>query len=326
MSRIFAGDQLRSISQASGLDPAKLRSAPFYNLVKRPDKASAVPGLAELSKLGQRRIGQGAYRSFEVPATSALPVNPPIDLAAFKIKMISVSGTPGFSMGSDSPEHSPIRSIALRRYSLAENEVTNAQFRTYLRATRQEPRNFSEAEENYPVVFVTWFDAISFCNWLSRASGRGAVYIIDDNGLIWNREANGFRLPTEAEWEYAARGRRGYKFPWGKKFPDYHKVCCRDNARDHQGRMPVGSYPKGKGPFGHLDLAGNVWEWCFDWFGTYSVDHVNNPAGPPSGSSRVVRGGSWLESPGWVFSGSWRAGLAPNLSNNETGFRIAAWD
>jgi formylglycine-generating enzyme required for sulfatase activity/calcineurin-like phosphoesterase family protein/energy-coupling factor transporter ATP-binding protein EcfA2 len=128
---------------------------------------------------------------------------------------------------------------------------------------------------NFPVVGVSWYEAAAYANWLNKITGKP------------------YRLPTEAEWEKAARGIEARKYPWGNKFD---KNLCNSSESELGRTSPVGIFPKGKSPFGCFDMAGNVWEWCADWFDEkyYHDSPVKNPSGPKTGSQRVLRGGCWI--------------------------------
>lgn len=164
------------------------------------------------------------------------------------------------------------------------------------------------AESVHPVVCVTWDQAAAYCEWA------------------------GGRLPTEAEWEYAARGPERARYPWGDRFVgtwlNYCDANCPLDKRDesfddgYAGSAPIGSYPEGKSWVGALDLAGNVWELVADWSGEYPPGRQVNPSGPASGDRRLARGGSWHASPDHVRS-ALRTNLAVSEVSDLVGFRCA---
>jgi formylglycine-generating enzyme required for sulfatase activity len=155
---------------------------------------------------------------------------------------------------------------------------------------------------NFPVVGISWFEASAYANWLSERTGHQ------------------YRLPTEAEWEKAARGTDGSKYPWGYEFD---KNLCNSYESGLNRTSPVGIYPKGKSPYGCFDMAGNVWELCSDWYGAdyYANSPDKNPKGPSNGASRVDRGGSW-GSTARVCRSAYRAPLAPGVRNRILCFRL----
>ena len=207
----------------------------------------------------------------------------------------------GLRMGSDAgPEECrPEHPVSLPRgFYIYRTEVPNAQYRRFVEATGwREPENWEDPRYNapdQPVVGVSWEDASEYARWA------------------------GGRLPTEAEWEYAARGHDDRKYPWGVQSPDPTRAVfgAKRPAR-------VGENGRGASPFGVQDLLGNVAEWCADWFDPayYGNAPVASPTGPASGKLRVVRGGSWKED-GTGVSASSRSALAPDSRLVTVGFRL----
>ncbi|NIM10895.1 MAG: SUMF1/EgtB/PvdO family nonheme iron enzyme, partial [Candidatus Aminicenantes bacterium] len=161
--------------------------------------------------------------------------------------------------------------------------------------------------DNYPIVGVSWNDVIAYCKWLTEKTSLK------------------FRLPTEAQWEKAARGPDGREYPWGKH-PPYHEkkyYANYDKEDKFKYTSPVGSFPGGASPYGLLDMAGNVWEWCNDWYDSdyYKNSPDKNPQGPESGTYRVVRGGSWYRYAAEIRC-AYRFYYAPSLRYFNFGFRL----
>ncbi len=169
-------------------------------------------------------------------------------------------------------------------YYIGRFPVTNAQYQTFVQDANQEPPSYWDNGQyptdkaDHPVVEVSWNDAVAYCKWLSRKTDK--VY----------------RLPTEAEWEKAARGEYGNIYPWGD---EWDSGKCNTEESGIGDTTPVGQYsPDGDSPYGCADMSGNVWEWCADWYvvGEYKrrVDGVvKDPQGPEKGDNRALRGGSW---------------------------------
>jgi len=233
------------------------------------------------------------------------------------VEMVFVRVPAGeFSMGStdDDPgafdDEKPQHRVHLDEYWMGKYPVTNAQYAAFEKATgARVPRHWKRrripaGKEKHPVVNVSWKDAQAFCRWAGGLAG----------GLV--------RLPTEAEWEKAARGTDGRIWPWGNQPPDATRCNFEKIVGD---TTPVGEYsPRGDSPYGCADMAGNVWEWVGDWHDSdyYSRSPERNPAGPASGSYRVLRGGSWSNDEGNVRS-ALRCNYDPACRHNLIGFRCA---
>ena len=221
-----------------------------------------------------------------------------------------------FIMGSDAPDagptEKPLTKVTLSRFYMSRHPVTNAEYEQFDPSHNR--KRAPGAGDRHPVVYVSSLDAIKYCQSLST------------------RERKKYRLPTEAEWEYAARGTDGRKYPWGNhqhrgdlaNFADRNTVFAwsdRDIDDGYPESSPVGAFPFGASAFGIEDLAGNVWEWCLDYYEPYRGMAKVNPRGPTSGAKRVYRGGSW-KSRFNSLRASTRGSNAPNYSCNDLGFRI----
>jgi serine/threonine-protein kinase len=214
-----------------------------------------------------------------------------------------------FSMGSEvSDDEKPIHPVDLAAYYIDKFEVTNAAYKRCVDAgacaapkksnSSTRPAYYGNPEfDEYPVIYVDWNMAKTYCEWHDA------------------------RLPTEAEWEKAARGTDGRTYPWGESIDcekaNYQSSCAGDTKQ-------VGSYLGGVSPYGTYDMAGNVWEWVNDWYdGTYYQNSPSsNPLGPDTGSSRVLRGGSWGSGDGSARSAD-RDGNDPAYTYVSFGFRCS---
>lgn len=197
-----------------------------------------------------------------------------------------------------------------RSFLMGKYPVTQALYESVMGDNPSRFKAFSR-----PVETVSWFDAIRFCNALSEKEGIDCVYTIDGEDVSIDLSRNGYRLPTEAEWEYAARGGEEQLYA-GSDNPD-EVGWYRDNG----GREthPVGQ--KKANAFALYDMSGNVWEWCWDWYGEYTAPGSTDPVGPSKGYSRALRGGSWGSSASSMRS-AFRGNSNPGSSAGGLGFRF----
>ena len=203
-------------------------------------------------------------------------------------------------------EERPVHRVRVGGFSLAKCQVTNAEYDVFRRDTGRAASKYrglaAFARPEQPVVAVSWFDAVAYCEWLSAGAGRRC------------------RLPTEAEWEWAARGGlEGKLYPWGDE-----PVDSRQNyaARWREGPEPAGtSAPNG---FGLFDMCENVHEWCRDWYDPryYEDSPIESPRGPATGSRRASRGGSWRHHIKIARCAA-RSSIPPEFCYADYGFRLA---
>jgi len=225
-----------------------------------------------------------------------------------------------FLMGSGADDagasdvEKPQHTVDLDAYWIDKTEVTNAQYGKCVEAggcAQPGGSAYSDGgKANHPVVYVSWNDAKAYCEWAER------------------------RLPSEAEWEKAARGTDGRRYPWGNDFDggklNYCDKNCtkawKDTAYDdgYELTAPVGSYAAGASPYWALDMAGNVWEWVGDWYANdyYAIPRASNPSGPAAGDGRVLRGGSWINESSLVRAAG-RLNYIPATRYDGVGFRCA---
>ena len=208
----------------------------------------------------------------------------------------------------------PRHDVFVNDFYIDKFELTNSRYLEFVKATNhrvpQNPKNatrnlwegdtITESLADRPVVNVDWADAQAYCQWAGK------------------------RLPTEAEWEKAAKGTADRRFPWGNVEPTNKHLNFNQQWIGEKTLMPVGSYELGKSPFGVYDMAGNVWEWVNDWYDAkyYEKSPAKNPTGPETGTKRVLRGSGWQnETPTVrIFT---RVDSDPTIRNESTGFRCA---
>lgn len=238
-----------------------------------------------------------------------------------------------FQMGS--PDSEPWRSedelqhiVTVSDFYMSKYELTQKEYEDI---TGNNPSNFSG--ENLPVENISWLDAVAYCNARSEKEGLTPVYTIDGQNVSWDKSADGYRLPTEAEWEYACRA--------GTTTPFYMESSPSDKDANYYGHYPYeiednyfsqgnlevkpGEYREttvsvdsfSENPYGLYNMHGNVSEWVWDYYGAYSTDSQTDPTGPETGTLRVYRGGGWND-----FAKNMRSAYRATLEQDHGSFNI----
>ena len=329
--QIFKNDtgENQPVSQDAADSPQKMKEQDFGKVRSIRVSFWIIAGLVALLTLGLLRnylvIGQNPPLISNALAKLSLP-SPTPGIGSLQIsptdgmKMVYVPAGE-FIMGGDVYyDEKPIHIVNLKAFWIDQTEVTNAMYATFLtqEGNREEGSetwlDSSDKDahihlledawqpepgyEDHPVIEVTWYGANAYCSWAGR------------------------RLPTEAEWEKAARGTKGNLYPWGNDAPTDDLLNFMENLK---GPTRVGSYPNGASPYGALDMAGNVWEWVADRYSQtyYAHSPFDSPMGPESGFFRALRGGAWNYRDTYARSVHRHMG-APTISHDFIGFRCAS--
>jgi formylglycine-generating enzyme required for sulfatase activity len=268
--------------------------------------------------------------SLFIAGLAAAQDNVSVDLAFIK------GGT--FTMGS--PESEAWRekdetqhSVTLNDFYIAKYQVTQKEYQAL---TGSNPSNFKG--DTLPVENLSWYETVQYCNARSLMEGLAPAYAIEGRNITWNRDANGYRLPTEAEWEYACRAgtttpfntensittaQANYYGHYPYMIETYYFSQSRLETRPAEYRqqtLPVGSFAPNK--WGLFDMHGNAWDWCWDWYGNYGDSAQTDPGGAASGTSRITRGGGWNDFAKHLRS-AYRASMPPENGSYNIGFRLA---
>jgi formylglycine-generating enzyme required for sulfatase activity/uncharacterized caspase-like protein len=227
-----------------------------------------------------------------------------------------------FRMGSTDGESDerPVHEVRVSDFSIGKYEVTFEEYDAFCVATgRGRPADNGWGRGKRPVINVSLYDAVAYCNWLSEQVGLRPCYALSGTSVQADFRADGYRLPTEAEWEYAARGgvlSRGYRYAGGDRLVEVAWYGGNSGGRT----QPVGT--KATNELGLHDMSGNVWEWCWDWHGSYPSSLAVDPTGPLSGRYRVLRGGSWFFNE-YFCRAATRVNVVPVKRDFYVGFRVA---
>ncbi|GHT56080.1 hypothetical protein FACS1894109_04030 [Spirochaetia bacterium] len=301
---ISAGDYAFPRVAAASTQTAMTVTIPYVDAHKITDRMSV-------------RIARLNGRSAETAAQeNAVHIMTEADYARFfeqQLNMVSVRGGT-FMMGGPDKDEQPHHKETVAPLYMGKYEVTEGEYNVFLRATGRRGAD-SHRSDDWPVDSATWLDAIKYCNWLSEMTGRRPAYTINredarfsgsPEDVTWNRNADGYRLPTEAEWEYVCRAGTTTAYSFGNSISENQANYDRQGKGYFRGKM-VGSFVPN--PWGFYDMHGNVSEWCWDYKEAW-----------PSGAERAVRGGDY-RTPGVYLRSAYRGWSNPKSS---AGFRIAA--
>ena len=290
------------------------------NNQQRPAVYNQFSGLAYLGTQPAPVVVQPAVTSQPAAVQPAVTPTPAPSSTTTANELVRIQGGT-FTMGSPANETGRVnietqRQVTVSSFMMSMYEITQ---REYQEVMGTNPSRFT-GDLNRPVEQVSWFDAVEYCNRRSQREGLTPAYTISGSGdnrtVTWNRNTNGYRLPTEAEWEYACRAGTTTAYNTGANISNNTGWYSANNGSTTR---PVGQLPANA--WGLYDMHGNVAEWCWDWFGNYPAGAQSDPTGASSGSARVLRGGSWSNSAAYIRS-AYRHGSVPTGRGSNFGFRV----
>lgn len=284
--------------QELGLAPLPAEAVPAQVPASRPQQPAGLQPITLPANQFPPRLGQlgfAAYRS----ARGAEYILPP--LCAVSAGPFLMGSDPDIDRQADNSEL-PQHNVTLAAYQIGKFPVMVAEYACFVRAGQKAPQDWQQqlGKLEHPLTYVSWYDAVAYAKWLAAHTGQR------------------WRLPSEAEWEKAARGRVGRIYPWGDVF-DASRANTREGGKGTT--TPVGSYPGGASPYGALDMAGNVWEWTSSVYKPYPYNASDGREQAESTENRALRGGSWGDLAGGARAACRNLGLPVDLFGSY-GFRL----
>jgi len=343
---LFTAHLLRHI-RTPGIEVKEVFNRTREDVINTSNSAQVPALFIEFS--GDAYLGSQPDNPEPPPVPPPLPPQPlpPAPVPPENANMVEIKGGT-FNMGSPESEtdrfenESPQHRVTISSFYMAKYQVTVGDFRRFtedtwymteaeigdggfiwtgsewqnrVNANWQNP--YFDQNENHPVVLVSWIDAVWYCNWLSSIEGLTPAYTINGKNVGLNRRASGYRLPTEAEWEFACRAGTVTPYNTGNVITTTQANFNGNSPR--QRTTPVGSFSPNT--WGLYDMHGNVDEWCGDWDTDYNGNEQTDPIGARTGFYRAVRGGGWYDTSQNIRSAS-RGFLFPSGRNNRLGFRV----
>jgi formylglycine-generating enzyme required for sulfatase activity len=231
----------------------------------------------------------------------------------------------GTASGGDDAER-PVHTVTVKSFNIGKYQVTQKEWYEIMGTTVQHQRNMRNTSwplhglgDNYPMYYVNWYEAVEYCNRRSVKEGLTPAYLGSGNSITCDWNANGYRLPTEAEWEFAAKGGSQRNITTEYSGSNNAEIVAWYEDNSNNSTQPVGT--KVANNLGIHDMSGNVWEWCWDWYGDYPNSSQTDPRGQASGAYRVLRGGAWSEEV-WYLRSAYRNGADPSNRSFRLGFRL----
>jgi formylglycine-generating enzyme required for sulfatase activity len=335
MERVLNGTQILSgvIGKVGNRINISVSLYTYPDLIQLPGGASLrvankdelFDKVPELVQSMQNTIGSGGTNTANrtVTAQTSVPAN-----------MVRVEGG-AFQMGTASGgnrDERPVHTVTVKSFYMGKYEITQREWQEVMGTTVRQQRDMRDRSsylfgegDNYPMYYVNWYEAVEFCNKLSLKEGLTPAYSGSGDNITCDWNTNGYRLPTEAEWEFAAKG--GIKDSSSTKYSGSNSVgaVAWYKGNNKNSAHPVGT--KAPNSLGIYDMSGNVDEWCWDWYEYYSNGSQTDPRGPtdprgtPSSVGRITRGGGWANSAADVRS-AYRGALPPDSRFPFYGFRL----
>jgi formylglycine-generating enzyme required for sulfatase activity len=336
-SSVTLNSQAINISGNTLVNPASVAGTVNFSNIRAEDLTPALTIVIDaVNGIKAQNLNASGYMKIETgdlekriaereTAAAALPVSTQQTVPANMVRVEGGTFQMGTASGGDNDER-PVHTVNIKTFYMGKHEVTQKEWREVMGTTLRQQRDMADRSwalygegDNYPMYYVNWHEAVEYCNKLSIKEGLTPAYRGSGDNITCNWNANGYRLPTEAEWEYAAKGGNGS--PGNYTYSGSNSVDAVAWYSTNSGNSTHLVGTKTPNSLGIYDMSGNVWEWCWDWYGNYTSGSQTDPRGPVSGAYRVLRGGGWYNSAAYVRSAI-RYCDTPSIRYDGYGFRL----